>query len=143
KNSIKWLQPAPFNDTYVILANPEIAEKYDLETLSDLGPFIANHNNEATACVGNEFMQRDDGLRGLEDAYGWKFPQDNISVIQEEMVYLQVSKGTTCNVGDGNSSTDGRIPHLGLVALKDDRHFFPPYHAALTLREATFKEYPQ
>jgi osmoprotectant transport system substrate-binding protein len=143
KHGIKWLKPARFNDSYVMLANPKIAKKYNLKTLSDLGPLIKKHADVATLCVGNEFFERDDGLRGLEKKYGWKFPRDNVSVIQESLVYGQVAQGQRCNFGDGYSSTDGRIPHLHLVALKDNQHFFPPYYAALTMREKTFKKYPQ
>src|SRR5437016_6827761 len=32
------------------------------------------------------------------------------------------------------NSTDGLIDTLGLVVLEDDRHFFPPYDAALVWR---------
>src|SRR5260370_37401256 len=34
------------------------------------------------------------------------------------------------------NSTDGLIESLGLVALEDDRHYFPPYDAAIVTRGA-------
>ena len=40
-------------------------------------------------------------------------------------------------------ATDGRIPAFDLVVLKDDQHFFPPYHAAPLVRAATLDVYPQ
>jgi osmoprotectant transport system substrate-binding protein len=143
KNGIKWLKPSNFNDTYVILANPKVAKKYNLKKISDIGRLVKKHPDKATFCAGNEFFERPDGFRGLEKAYGWQIPQDNQIVIQESLVYKQVAEGSRCNLGDGDSSTDGRIPYLHLVALKDNKHFFPPYVAALTIREKTFKKYPQ
>ena len=38
--------------------------------------------------------------------------------------------------------TDGRIPAYNLVSLKDDKKFFPPYHAAPVVREETLSAYP-
>jgi osmoprotectant transport system substrate-binding protein len=40
------------------------------------------------------------------------------------------------------NSTDGLISALGLVALEDDRHYFPPYDAAPIVREATLERFP-
>jgi osmoprotectant transport system substrate-binding protein len=41
------------------------------------------------------------------------------------------------------NSTDGLIDSLGLVALDDDLHYFPPYDAVPVVRESTLAEYPQ
>ena len=40
------------------------------------------------------------------------------------------------------NSTDGLISALGLVALEDDRHYFPPYDAVPIVREATLERFP-
>jgi osmoprotectant transport system substrate-binding protein len=143
KNGIKWLKPSNFNDTYVVLANPKVAKKYNLKKISDIGRLIKKDPDKATFCAGNEFFERPDGFQGLEKTYGWEIPTSNQIVIQESLVYKQVAEGDNCNLGDGDSSTDGRIPYLHLVTLKDDKHFFPPYVAALTMRNETYKKYPQ
>jgi osmoprotectant transport system substrate-binding protein len=41
------------------------------------------------------------------------------------------------------NSTDGLIDSLGLVALEDDRHYFPPYDAVPIVRRATLARFPQ
>ena len=41
------------------------------------------------------------------------------------------------------NSTDGLIEALGLVALDDDLHYFPPYDAVPVLRQSTLAQYPQ
>jgi glycine betaine/choline ABC-type transport system substrate-binding protein len=40
-------------------------------------------------------------------------------------------------------ATDGRIATYNLMPLKDDRNFFPPYHAAPVIREEILKTYPK
>jgi glycine betaine/choline ABC-type transport system substrate-binding protein len=40
-------------------------------------------------------------------------------------------------------ATDGRIASYNLKPLEDDRHFFPPYHAAAVIREETLRAYPE
>jgi osmoprotectant transport system substrate-binding protein len=41
------------------------------------------------------------------------------------------------------NSTDGLIDSLGLVALEDDRHYFPPYDAVPIVRQSTLTRFPQ
>ena len=41
------------------------------------------------------------------------------------------------------NSTDGPIQALGLVALEDDKHYFPPYQAVPLVREEALKRWPQ
>ncbi len=142
KNGIVWLKPANFSNSYGIVTNQKTARKYNLKTYDDYGRLLKEHPDEGAICVGNEFAQRDDGLLGLEKAYGWQMPEQNVVVVQESLVYTQVAQGQRCNFGDV-FTTDGRIENLHLVLLEDNRNFFPPYYAALTLREETVKKYPQ
>ena len=41
------------------------------------------------------------------------------------------------------SNTDGLIAALDLVALKDDRHYFPPYYAVPIVRRDTLERHPE
>jgi len=41
------------------------------------------------------------------------------------------------------NSTDGLIDALHLVALADDRHYFPPYDAVPIVRRDTLAKFPQ
>ena len=41
------------------------------------------------------------------------------------------------------NSTDGLIDSLALVALADDRHYFPPYDAVPIVRQSTLARFPQ
>jgi osmoprotectant transport system substrate-binding protein len=40
------------------------------------------------------------------------------------------------------NSTDGLIDSLGLVALDDDHHYFPPYDAVPIVRQAALARFP-
>jgi osmoprotectant transport system substrate-binding protein len=41
------------------------------------------------------------------------------------------------------NSTDGLIDALGLVALTDNLHYFPPYDAVPIVRQTTLAQFPQ
>ena len=41
------------------------------------------------------------------------------------------------------NSTDGPIQALGLTALEDDRHYFPPYQAVPLVRDDALRRWPQ
>lgn len=142
QHGIKWLDPASFSDSYAIAANRHVASQYHLKNLSQLGALINKHPDAVTFCVDNEFSQRSDGLPGLEKAYGWKVPEGNVNIVQLSLVYQQLSSGQRCNFG-AVFTTDGRIQSMHLAVLQDNKHFFPPYYAALTMRAKTFKAHPE
>ena len=142
ENDVRWLEPAPAQNSYAIATNQQIADEYGLQNLSDLGSFIDENPDEATLCVGGEFADRDDGLPGVQETYGWEFPEDQVNRIQDGLVYDQVSDGEQCNFGSV-FTTDGRIPNLNLVLLIDDQDHFPAYNAALTIRREVLEENEQ
>ena len=39
-------------------------------------------------------------------------------------------------------TTDGKLQKHNLVTLKDDKEFYPPYHAAPVIREAILEHSP-
>jgi osmoprotectant transport system substrate-binding protein len=41
------------------------------------------------------------------------------------------------------NSTDGPIQAFGLVALEDDKHYFPPYQAVPLVRAEALRRWPQ
>jgi len=57
------------------------------------------------------------------------------------LTYRALASGQV-DVIAGNS-TDGLIDTLHLLALEDDRHYFPPYDAVPLLREAVEKKHPE
>jgi len=137
KNKIAWLEPAPMNDTYRIAVKEDFATKNSIKTMSDAATFISGNAAEGNVCAASEFINRDDGLPGVEKAYGFKFSE--VVELDLGLVYTQI--GPKCNFGEV-FSTDGRIVANKLVNLEDDKKFFVDYNAALTMRQETLDKYP-
>jgi osmoprotectant transport system substrate-binding protein len=142
ENGIRWLPPAPFDNTYAIAVHESAAEELDLETISDIEELLEEEPDEATFCIASEFATRDDGLPGLEDHYGFSFPEANLVLLDEGAIYSEVADRANCNLGEV-FATDGRIAFLDLVVLEDDEEFFPVYNPAVTVREETYEEHPE
>jgi len=141
KNGIEWLEPAPFNNTYAFAVREETKEELGVESISDIGGVIEENPDEATLCIGTEFSTRDDGLPGVEKAYGFEWPGDGLKKMQEGVIYQQLDDGD-CNFGEV-FQTDGRIQALGLALLEDDESFFPVYNPSLNVRKDVLAETPE
>ena len=143
KNDIELLSPpAPANNTYTMAVRSEAYDKLGVKKLSDFKQLVEENPEEATVCVGTEFSTRDDGLPGMEKAYGFEFPSDNVTKISEGQIYQAVDTGEECNFGEV-FQTDGRIANLDLELVEDDKSFFPIYNPTLNVRKDVIKEYPQ
>jgi osmoprotectant transport system substrate-binding protein len=137
KNGVTWLEPAPFNNTYAIATSSENAKALGVSSLSDLAPLQQKNPNAFTLCAASEFLARNDGLPGLEKAYGFSFA-DHVSQLELGLVYASIDKGDPCKFGEV-FATDGRIAALDLTVLKDDKQFFASYLPALTVRKGVDK----
>lgn len=97
---------------------------------------------DASICVGGEFSTRPDGLPGLEEAYGFEFPADAVTALDEDaLVYNEVDSGS-CTFGS-IFATDGRVGALGLTVLEDDEGFFPPFNGAVNIRTEVLDAHPE
>lgn len=140
KNDVEWLSPpAPANNTFAIVASSETYEDLGVKKLSDMGQLIEEQPDKATLCTDSEFASRDDALPGLEEAYGYQFPDDSIKRIALGAIPSAVDKGEPCNFGV-MQATDGRIQALDLKVIEDDEDFFPLYNPALTMRQETLED---
>lgn len=86
----------------------------------------------------DEFMERQDGLQGLNERYGMNITGQQF----ESGLMFQALINEEVDLISGYS-TDGRIAAASLKILDDDLHFFPPYHCAVLLRQETLDKYPQ
>ncbi|HEY0264999.1 MAG TPA: glycine betaine ABC transporter substrate-binding protein [Granulicella sp.] len=125
-----------FEDTFAMVVRGEDARRLGLRTISD----AVEPAKGWRLGVGYEFVERPDGLRGLEAAYGLRFAGPP-RVMDLGLLYRALASGQVEMVA-GNS-TDGPIRALGFTALEDDRHYFPPYEAVPLLREDTLKRHPE
>jgi osmoprotectant transport system substrate-binding protein len=137
QNDIAWLEPAPLNDTYRIAITSAFAEETGIEVMSDVATFVQDNPDQGNVCAASEFINRDDGLPGLEKAYGFDFSE--VVELDLGLIYTQV--GESCPFGEV-FSTDGRIVANDLFVVEDDKDFFIAYNAALTMRQETLDENP-
>ena len=143
KNDIELLSPpAPANNTYTMAVRSEAYDKLGVKKLSDFKQLVEENPEEATVCVGTEFSTRDDGLPGMEKAYGFEFPDDNVTTISEGQIYQAVDTGEECNFGEV-FQTDGRVANLDLELVEDDKSFFPIYNPTLNVRKDVIEQYPE
>jgi osmoprotectant transport system substrate-binding protein len=134
--NIRAADPLGFENTFAMVIRGEDARRLHLTTLSD----AAKYTPQWRLGVGYEFEQRPDGLPGLSSAYGLKFaaaPRTmDLGLLYRALQAHQVDMIAA-------NSTDGPIEALGLVALQDDKHYFPPYQAVPLVREEALQRWPQ
>lgn len=123
-----------FENTFAMVVRGEDAQQWGLKTISDVAP----RTQKMRLGAGYEFAERPDGLKGLEAAYGLKF--SDLRTMDLGLLYRALSSGQV-DMAAGNS-TDGPIRSLHLVALEDDRHYFPPYEAVPLIREDSLTRHP-
>ncbi len=129
-------EPLGFENTFAMVIRGGDAKNLHLQKISDIAPLAPKWR----AGVGYEFLERPDGFPGLTQNYGLHFAESpkvmDLGLIYRALVDHQV------DIVAGNS-TDGLIDSLGLVALEDDRHYFPPYDAVPIVRQSTLARFPQ
>lgn len=140
-NNIVWLDPTPFENTYAFGVKKETAERLGVTTLSDFAKLVNSGSPDATLCVAQEFVGRNDGLPGVEKAYGFQMPPGALKTLDVGPIYQAVANGNPCTFGEV-FTTDGRILALALTALNDDKSFFPKFNAAVNLRQDVFDRDP-
>lgn len=135
KFNIEVLKQMGFNNTYTLAVKKETAEKYNLKSISDL----AKVGNELTAATSLEFLNREDGLKGLLQKYQFKF-KDTIGV-DGSPKYTALMNNES-DVVDA-FSTDGLLKKFDLTVLEDDKKFFPPYYAVPLVKSEVLEKYPE
>jgi osmoprotectant transport system substrate-binding protein len=125
-----------FENTFAMVIRGDDARRLQISTLSQAAPFTPGWR----LGVGYEFEQRPDGLPGLSAAYNLHFggaPRTmDLGLLYRALNAHQVDMIAA-------NSTDGPIQAFGLVALQDDRHYFPPYDAVPLVRTDALRRWPQ
>lgn len=124
---LSWGPALGFENTFAMIVRSSDAQRLSLKTISDLGRVSATFRPG----FGYEFVERPDGWNGLLQHYGLRFAEAP-RTMDLGLTYRALAAGEIDLIA-GNS-TDGLIDALGLTVLADDKHFFPPYDAALVVR---------
>jgi osmoprotectant transport system substrate-binding protein len=134
--NLEVTEPLGFENTFAMVVRGDDAQNLHLRTMSDLAAVAPKWR----AGVGYEFLERPDGFPGWSARYHLLFAAPpivmDLGLLYRALVDHQV------DVVAGNS-TDGLIDSLHLVALEDDKHYFPPYDAVPIVRRAALEKFPQ
>lgn len=128
-----------FEDTFAMVVRGDDARRLGATTIADAARIGPEPGNMWRLGVGYEFESRPDGLPGLRAAYGLNI-DGAPRTMDLGLLYRALSSGQVDMVA-GNS-TDGPIRALGLTALQDDRHYFPPYEAVPLVRKDSLQRWP-
>jgi osmoprotectant transport system substrate-binding protein len=133
---LEWSAPFGFSNSFAMIIRGDDARKLGVKTLSE----AAKYTPQWRAGFGFEFLNREDGFPGLSKTYALKF-KDQPRVMDLGLLYRALTEKQVDLVA-GNS-TDGLIPTLDLVVLKDDKQYFPPYEAAAIARQEILQKHPE
>jgi osmoprotectant transport system substrate-binding protein len=130
-----WLDESAFNNTQALAVKRAFAEERGVSTISEL----ASIAGDLTIVAPSDFVERPDGLQGLEDFYGMNFgevlsvaPGIRYQALEEDQAQVVLAFGT-----------DGQVAGFDLVLLEDDKGLWPPYHVAPVVRNETLSTYAQ
>ena len=140
KIGIVWLNASAANNTYALAVRQADAKSKGMKTLEDLAAKL-NSGEKLTLGCNIEFYKRDDGLKPLQKAYGFKFPRKDIKRMETGLVYKALKDGDV-DVGLV-FATDGCIPAFNFVVLKDTKNYFPAYAITPTVRKETLNAHPE
>jgi glycine betaine/choline ABC-type transport system substrate-binding protein len=129
QRGLHWGPVLGFENTFAMIVRRADAERLGLRSISDL----ARVTSSSRPGFGYEFVERPDGWSGLQKHYGLTFAVAP-KTMDLGLTYRALAAGEVDLIA-GNS-TDGLIDRLGLVVLRDDRSFFPPYDTALVTGKA-------
>jgi len=140
EKDIVWLEPSDANNTYALAMRKDHAEELGISTLSELAERI-NTENDLTLASNAEWYARPDGLRPLQEHYGFKLSRDAVSRMDSGLVYDALKNGDV-EVGLV-FATDGRIPAFDFTVLEDDKGYFPAYALAPVVRQEVLENNPK
>jgi len=135
-----WLNPSRANNTYGLAMNKAEAQKLGIATISDLAKAVKG-GKKLTFASNAEFAERPDGLKPLQEAYGFEFGRANVKRMDSGLTYqaLQQKQVDVALV----FATDGRIPAFDFLVLKDDKGYFPSYALTPVVRKDTLAANPK
>lgn len=130
-----WLDPSPFNNPQALATRKDVSAELGMTTYSEL----AEVADQLTIGGPPEFFEREDGLPGLQAAYGG-FDFAETRQLDPGLRYEALVNGDIDVVLA--FGTDGQISGFDLVLLDDDQGFFTPYPVAPVVRGDVLRAEP-
>lgn len=141
ERGLVWLAPSKVDNTYALAMRGADAPRKGIRSISDLATKVLAGDVHILASTA-EFVTRADGLKPLEQAYGFQFGWGKVVTMDPAAIYAVLHRSSELDVGVV-FATDGRISAFNLTVLRDDRGFFPSYILAPVVRKTTLERFPQ
>ncbi|PSP74372.1 glycine/betaine ABC transporter substrate-binding protein [Halobacteriales archaeon QS_3_64_16] len=140
---LAYLNRAPFNNTYILIANPEWTRKTGATTMTEFAEYVRKGNTDFTVVMGPEFRTRPDGWPGLAKHYDFEQATSKLTIrtVGASLAYQTIANGGA-DVGVG-FSTNPNIRRYGLETIADDDTFFPPYNPSPLVNEEALETSPE
>jgi len=135
RDNIHALTPYNVNNTYILAVSKELAETYNLKTVSDLKKI----STRLKFGCSPEFAVREDGRIGFQRTYDIEFKQ--ILNFVGTLMYTAIDSDQVDVITA--FSTDSLIAKYDLVTLVDDKRFFYPYHITPIATTEIIETYPE
>lgn len=135
-----WLNPSAANNTYALAMRRDDAAKRGIATISDLAKAV-KADGKLSLASNSEFFARPDGLKPLQETYGFEFVRDSVKRMDTGLTY-QALRDSQVDVSLV-FATDGRVPAFNFVILKDDKGFFPAYALTPVVRKEVLDKNPK
>lgn len=124
-----------FNNSYALAVRKQIANKYNLKTISDL----SRVSKDLIFGAEYDFFEREDGYKPLNNKYNMSFKSTMDLDIGLKYDAINSKKIDVMPI----FTTDGKISVSDIVVLEDDKHFYPSYKAVNVVREDIINKHPE
>ena len=136
KFGMTWVGMYGFNNTFTVAVRGDTAERYGLETTSDLAAVAG----ELTFGGNPDYIEREDGFGALCQTYGLEF--GDVVDIDIGLKYQALAGG---DIDVTNAfTTDAQLanPDTDLVTLADDKHLQVNYFCSTVVRQDALEKFP-
>ena len=144
-NHLVWLAAAPANNTWVIAARRDLAERHGLKTMGNFANYLAQGGHIKLAASA-EFVESPSALPAFEATYGFRLSDAQLLTLSggNTSATLRAAAEGMSGVNAAMAyGTDGELAALGLTALADDKGAQVVYAPAPVVREGVLQQRPE
>lgn len=144
ENNLVWLNPAKANNTEALAVKQEFADENNIKTMEDLAQYI-NDGGEIMFISSQLFAEKEAGLLGMEEAYGFKLEPDQMILLPHgntaETIKALADGTDGVNVALAYA-TDGSLADLNLMIIEDPMSIPPVYEPSAVVNKDVLEKYP-
>ncbi|MFN4060017.1 ABC transporter substrate-binding protein [Paracoccus hibiscisoli] len=145
QNEIVWLKPSPANNTWAIALRQDLAQENGLETMSQMGEWIAG-GGAIKLAASTEFVTSAAALPAFQETYGFALTPDQLVQLSGGDTAATIAAAAQQTSGVNAAmvyGTDGGIAPAGLVVMADDQGVQPVYQPAPIIRAEVLQAHPE